>query len=229
MHPGEFYALPQSPQLFKQILMIAGMDRYFQIARCFRDEDLRADRQPEFTQVDVEMSFARPEIVFGVIEPLMQAHLRGDRREIETPFPRMPYAEAIASYGIDKPDLRCGMPIQDLRERFASQPSGVRAIVRGGGTVRGFVVPAGGYSRSEVDGSSIRPSSWARPASSGRAGRGRHPHELDREGARREAACADARCVGGRAGDLLLLAAGEPEADVEAAGAARPASRRRRT
>jgi aspartyl-tRNA synthetase len=154
VHPGEFFALPQSPQLFKQILMVAGMDRYVQICKCFRDEDLRADRQPEFTQVDVEMSFARPDTIFGVIEPLMQQVFAVIGREITTPFPRLPYAEAIATYGSDKPDLRCGMPIQDIREFFRESSFRVfREIVANGGTVRGFVVKnAGGYSRSEVDG-----------------------------------------------------------------------------
>jgi aspartyl-tRNA synthetase len=154
VHPGEFFALPQSPQLFKQILMVAGMDRYVQICKCFRDEDLRADRQPEFTQVDVEMSFARPDTIFGVIEPLMRQIFAVVGRDITTPFPRMPYAEAIATYGSDKPDLRCGMPIQDIREFFRESSFRVfREIVGSGGTVRGFVVTnAGGYSRSEVDG-----------------------------------------------------------------------------
>ena len=154
VHPGEFFALPQSPQLFKQILMVAGMDRYVQICKCFRDEDLRADRQPEFTQVDVEMSFARPDTIFGVIEPLMKQIFAAIGREIRTPFPRMPYAEAMATYGSDKPDLRCGMPIQDIREFFRESSFRVfREIVANGGTVRGFVVKnAGGYSRSEVDG-----------------------------------------------------------------------------
>ena len=154
VHAGEFFALPQSPQLFKQILMVAGMDRYVQICKCFRDEDLRADRQPEFTQVDVEMSFARPDTIFGIIEPLMEQVFAVIGREITTPFPRMPYAEAIAKYGSDKPDLRCGMPIQDIREFFRESSFRVfREIVANGGTVRGFVVKnAGGYSRSEVDG-----------------------------------------------------------------------------
>src|SRR5215207_9720808 len=154
VHPGAFFALPQSPQLFKQILMVAGMDRYVQICRCFRDEDLRADRQPEFTQVDVEMSFARPETIFGMIEPLMQEIFAVVGHEVATPFERMSYADAIATYGSDKPDLRCGMPIQDMREFFRESSFRVfREIVANGGTVRGFVIRnAGGYSRSEVDG-----------------------------------------------------------------------------
>ena len=154
VHPGEFFALPQSPQLFKQILMIAGMDRYVQICRCFRDEDLRADRQPEFTQVDVEMSFARPETIYGVIEPLMRDIFAVIGRDIETPFPRMSYADAMAKYGSDKPDLRPGMEIQDLRELFRDSSFRVfKEIVADGGTVRGFVIPkASHYSRSEVDG-----------------------------------------------------------------------------
>jgi aspartyl-tRNA synthetase len=153
VHPGEFFALPQSPQLFKQILMVAGLDRYVQICKCFRDEDLRADRQPEFTQVDVEMSFARPDSIFGLIEPLMRDVFAVIGRTIETPFRRMPYAEAMAHYGSDKPDLRCGMPIQDFREFFRESPFRVfKDIVAGGGTVRGFVMPHGAaYSRSEVD------------------------------------------------------------------------------
>jgi aspartyl-tRNA synthetase len=154
VHAGEFFALPQSPQLFKQILMIAGMDRYVQICKCFRDEDLRADRQPEFTQVDVEMSFARPETIFDMIEPLMVEIFRVIGKPIAIPFQRMPYAEAMAKYGSDKPDLRPGMPIQDLSEPMRDTTFRVfKSIVAGGGVVRGFVIRnAGGYSRSEVDG-----------------------------------------------------------------------------
>jgi aspartyl-tRNA synthetase len=154
VHPGEFFALPQSPQLFKQILMIAGIDRYVQICKCFRDEDLRADRQPEFTQVDVEMSFARPETIFGIIEPLMREIFKVIGRDITIPFPRMSYADAMAKYGSDKPDLRPGLEIQDLRELFRESKFRVfKEIVAKGGTVRGFVIPkASHYSRSEVDG-----------------------------------------------------------------------------
>jgi aspartyl-tRNA synthetase len=152
-HPGEFYALPQSPQIFKQILMISGLDRYFQIVKCFRDEDLRADRQPEFTQVDLEISFATEDLVFAIIEPLMQRLMALIGREAPRPFRRLPYAEAIATYGSDKPDLRCGMEIRDLSPAFADTPFGVfRDALEAGGQVRGFVVPGGArYSRREVD------------------------------------------------------------------------------
>jgi aspartyl-tRNA synthetase len=153
VHPGQFYALPQSPQIFKQILMIAGMDRYFQIVRCFRDEDQRADRQLEFTQIDVEMSFARPESVYGVIEPLIREIFREIGHEVALPLRRMPYAEAMATYGTDKPDLRCGLEIRDLSDVFRDSEFRVfKQIVAEGGTVRGFAVPGGNrYSRSQLD------------------------------------------------------------------------------
>ncbi|HEX2452760.1 MAG TPA: aspartate--tRNA ligase [Vicinamibacterales bacterium] len=153
VHPGEFYALPQSPQIFKQILMISGMDRYFQIVKCFRDEDLRADRQPEFTQVDLEMSFATENLVFSMIEPLMQRLMAIIGREAPNSFQRLPYAEAIAKYGSDKPDLRCGMDIKELSSSFeASSFSAFRDAVAAGGRVRGFAVPnAARFSRRELD------------------------------------------------------------------------------
>ena len=153
VHPGEFYALPQSPQIFKQILMISGLDRYFQIVKCFRDEDLRADRQPEFTQVDLEMSFATENLVFSTIEPLMGRLMALIGREAPRPFLRMPYAEAIARYGSDKPDLRCGMEISDLSAAFAESSFAVfRSAIDSGGEVRGFVLPgAARYSRRELD------------------------------------------------------------------------------
>jgi aspartyl-tRNA synthetase len=153
VHPGEFYALPQSPQIFKQILMISGMDRYFQIVKCFRDEDLRADRQPEFTQIDVEISFATRDIVFGIIEPLIQELFREIGVEVRAPFVRLPYAEAIGRYGSDKPDLRFGMTIEDLSGPFAdTEFLPFREALASSGVVRGFVVPGGArYSRRELD------------------------------------------------------------------------------
>ena len=153
VHPGEFYALPQSPQIFKQILMIAGLDRYFQIVKCFRDEDLRADRQPEFTQVDLEISFATEDLVFSILEPLMGRLMALIGREAPMPFRRMPYAEAMARYGSDKPDLRPGMELRDLSDPFASSEFAVfRNAIATGGEVRGFVVPNGArYSRKDLD------------------------------------------------------------------------------
>ncbi|MGB8885709.1 MAG: aspartate--tRNA ligase [Candidatus Korobacteraceae bacterium] len=120
VYPGEFYALPQSPQLFKQMLMISGFDKYFQIVRCFRDEDLRADRQPEFTQIDLEISFARPEMVFHTVEGFLKAAFATIGVDLHTPFPQMSYDQAIRLYGIDKPDLRLPC-MADVRHAFAPE------------------------------------------------------------------------------------------------------------
>ena len=153
LQPGQFYALPQSPQIFKQILMVGGMDRYFQIVKCFRDEDLRADRQPEFTQIDIEMSFVDEETVFGTVERLMQAVFRQIGKEVEVPFPRLSYDEAMTSYGSDKPDLRFDMPVQDVSAAFSGGRFKVfRDIVAGGGAVRALVAPgAGRQARAQLD------------------------------------------------------------------------------
>jgi aspartyl-tRNA synthetase len=154
VHAGKFYALPQAPQLFKQILMVAGMDRYFQIARCFRDEDLRADRQPEFTQIDMEMSFVSQDDVLDVTERLI-AHLWkvGLGIDIPLPLPRLSYAEAMERYGSDKPDARFGMELADLSELFRGSDFKVfQNALAGGGRIKGIRAPGcGGYSRKEVD------------------------------------------------------------------------------
>jgi aspartyl-tRNA synthetase len=153
LQPGNFYALPQSPQLFKQLLMIGGYERYFQIARCFRDEDLRADRQPEFTQLDIEMSFVEEEDVIGLVEPLMERVFAVSGFPVPpAPWPRMPYDEAMARYGSDRPDLRFGMEIHDVSDVLAASEFQVfRGAVEGGGVVRAINVGPRETPRKELD------------------------------------------------------------------------------
>ena len=153
VHRGEFYALPQSPQLFKQLLMISGFERYMQIARCFRDEDLRADRQPEFTQIDLEMSFPSEEDVYELIEGLFARIFPIVGIEVATPFRRMTHAESVARYGIDRPDLRFGVSISDITGVSAASSFKVFQKAAGeGGVVRAIVVPGGAaISRSQTD------------------------------------------------------------------------------
>src|SRR6202165_4705687 len=148
VHPGQFYALPQSPQIFKQILMIGGMDRYFQIVKCFRDEDLRADRQPEFTQLDLEISFPTQDTVFSVIEQVMVRACAVASITVKGPFRRMEYKEAIRRYGSDKPDLRFGMELHGVTELFAA----ARETLRIEGNVQAFAAPgAATFSRKQLD------------------------------------------------------------------------------
>src|SRR5437016_869932 len=154
VQPGRFFALPQSPQIFKQICMIAGLDKYYQIARCFRDEDLRADRQPEFSQLDVEMSFATPDQIYRLMEGLFARVFRLIEVELETPFPRITFAEAMRRFGSDKPDLRIeGMELQDLSERLAETPFAPYAgALERGGAIKAIVVSGGAaMSRKSLD------------------------------------------------------------------------------
>jgi aspartyl-tRNA synthetase len=153
IYPGHFYALPQSPQLFKQLLMISGFDKYFQIVRCFRDEDLRADRQPEFTQVDIEMSFAQMDQVFELIEDLLSRMFAAAGIPIETPFPRIPYGEAVDRFGTDRPDTRFGLELVSVDDAFRNTPFQVfRQILDAGGSIKGIRVPGrADYSRKDLD------------------------------------------------------------------------------
>jgi len=156
LDPGYFYALPQSPQQLKQLLMVAGMDRYFQIARCFRDEDLRGDRQPEFTQLDLEMSFVHRDDVLAMVEGLyteMIPAVTSHKKLLSTPWPKLSYGEAIEKYGSDKPDLRFGMELQDLTEIFKATEFRVfKSALEAGGVIKCIVAPGcADYSRRDVD------------------------------------------------------------------------------
>ena len=153
VHAGEFYALPQSPQIYKQLLMVSGFDRYFQLARCFRDEDLRADRQPEFTQIDIEASFVTQDDVTQLAEGLIRALWKEGGSEMPDSVPRMAYADAIERYGIDRPDLRYGLEIEDVSGVFREAEFVVtKNALASGGRVRGIRVPGGAaLSRKQVD------------------------------------------------------------------------------
>jgi aspartyl-tRNA synthetase len=211
---GSFYALPQSPQLFKQILMVAGLDRYYQIVRCFRDEDLRADRQPEFTQIDLEMSFVGAADVMGVVEPMIADLFESVRgRPTPRPFPILSHAEAMRRFGIDRPDLRVDLELADLSACFAGTSFRVFAEALGAGNpVRGLPVPGGGaaLSRRELDdlvgyatGEGARGLTWIRIGADG----WQSPAVKFLSDAERERLTAAARL---EIGDLLLLLA-EPE------------------
>jgi len=156
LYPGQFYALPQSPQQLKQLLMVAGIERYFQIARCFRDEDQRGDRQPEFTQLDLEMAFVHRDDVLAMVEGLFTAMLpvvASHKRLLASPWPRLTYTEAVARYGVDKPDLRFGMELIDASPVFTGSEFAVfKTTLASGGMIKYLVAPGcAGYSRKELD------------------------------------------------------------------------------
>ncbi len=153
VHDGKFYALPQSPQIFKQLLMVGGIEKYYQIARCFRDEDLRADRQPEFTQVDIEMSFVKQDDVINMAEGLVVDAFRAAGVDVKAPFKRLTWKEAMERYGSDKPDTRFGLELFDVSDIMAASTfEAFKSVVEKGGTVRAIKIPGiAGYSRKEMD------------------------------------------------------------------------------
>jgi aspartyl-tRNA synthetase len=206
VHPGEFFALPQSPQLYKQLLMVAGLDRYYQIARCFRDEDLRADRQPEFTQIDIEASFIGLEDVLAFGEGLVQALWAEAGHRLSLPIPRLRHADAMERYGTDKPDLRFALEIFDASEIFrGSEFSITRTALEAGGRVRGIRVPGGSaLSRKQVDeieaaAKSLGAAGLLRLKRTGSAVEGPAARHLSSEATAR---------LGLQDGELLLLVAG---------------------
>jgi aspartyl-tRNA synthetase len=208
VQPGTFYALPQSPQMFKQILMISGFDRYFQIVRCFRDEDLRADRQPEFTQIDLEMSYPQAERVWEVVEGFLKAAFHAARVEIETSFPRMDYDEAIRLYGIDKPDLRLPA-FTDVRDCFSAENLQELAINANLPVIAIRTPKVGELSRKERD--DIKPMFHSK-------GGARVYEDFKRIGNKYpDAAAAIAKKAGIEDGDLIVLVAGSVQAGPQTA------------
>lgn len=225
VHPGEFYALPQSPQQFKQLLMVAGYERYFQIARCMRDEDLRADRQPEFTQLDLEMAFVEQDDVLELVESLFTELVQtiAPERKMRTPWRRFTYAEVMDRYGSDKPDLRFGMELTNVSD--IAEKSGFSVFsnsVMAGGQVKGIRVPGlGHYSRRELD--ELIDMAKAKGA------KGAVTMSIDAEGVKSPVAKfmtpdelnAYVARLGGQPGDLLLFVADQPKVVGEALGALR--------
>ncbi len=208
VQPGTFYALPQSPQLFKQILMISGFDKYFQIVRCFRDEDLRADRQPEFTQIDLEMSYPQPERVWEIVEGFLTAAFKSAGSAIKTPFPRMDYDEAIRLYGIDKPDLRLPA-FTDVRDCFTAENLQELAINANLPVIAVRTPKVGELSRKERD--DIKPMFHAKGGAKIFEDFKRIANKFP------EAAAAIAKKVASEDGDLIVLIAGSAQAGPQTA------------
>ncbi len=212
VNPGKFYALPQSPQIFKQLMMVAGLDRYYQIARCFRDEDLRADRQPEFTQIDLEMTFVEEDDVLDLVEGMMVRAFKDTfGAELHRPFPRLDYFDAMERYGLDKPDLRFGMEILDVTEQVKDCAFKVfSGTIADGGIVRGLCVEGAGdkYSRKDIEKGltgyvseyGARGLAWAKVGDDGLAGSISKFFEGD-------AGTALCEAMGAKSGDLMLFVA----------------------
>jgi len=223
LYHGSFYALPQSPQLFKQLLMISGFERYYQIVRCFRDEDLRADRQPEFTQVDIEMSFPSTEELFPIIEEMMVEVFALNGVKISTPIPRMSFEEAMEKYGSDKPDTRFDVFLQDFTEIFKKGEPGVfREMAEAGKTIRGFMAPGVSYSRKVLDDLTnymkqmgAAGLAWVKPTSEGLSSA---PVVKNAGAAAIDATLTQA---GAKNGDMVFLMAGEKEPVLNLMGALR--------
>ncbi len=223
VHRGSFYALPQSPQLFKQLCMVAGLERYVQVARCFRDEDLRADRQPEFTQIDVEMSFSDEEEIFEVVEGLLVRLFGLVGAAPDRPFPRLTWAEAMRRFGSDRPDTRFGLELVDLTAALGESGfRGFRSAVEAGGVVRGLAIPgAAGASRRQLD-------DWAALARqhggagvlAARRSEGRTSFQVKEALSQGELESLTA-ALGLADGDLALLAAGPERPTATALGALR--------
>ncbi len=225
VHPGEFYALPQSPQIFKQLLMVAGLERYYQIARCFRDEDLRADRQPEFTQVDIETSFMSKDDIMTLMEQMMQKLLKEVKGiDIEIPFPRLTYHEAMDRYGTDKPDTRFGLELVDISEIVKDSAFKVfSGPVSTGGQVKGINVKGAAetYSRKDIDGLTeyaarygAKGLAWLKVEGDGLKGPiAKFLSEKEQEGI--------ASAMGAEEGDLLLFVADKKAVVADSLGALR--------
>lgn len=208
LHPGTFYALPQSPQQMKQLLMVAGVDRYFQLARCFRDEDLRADRQPEFTQLDLEMSFVARDDVLALVESLLPKVLRTlmPEKHVVTPFPRLTHAESLARYGSDKPDLRYEMELVDVTELWREAPGPLRQMLALGGRVKALRVPdAAGLDPRTLPGPT-GDTRWGWLSLNGRERGAGLPQSIST--AHRDALL---KMTGAQQGDLVILTAGAGE------------------
>ncbi len=225
VHPGEFYALPQSPQQLKQLLMVAGFDRYYQIARCFRDEDLRADRQLEFTQLDIEMAFVEQEDILNLVEECFTEMLKtvAPQKKVVSPFPRLTYAEAMARYGSDKPDMRFGMELTDIADLVANSNFQVfTSALKGGGQVKGIRVPGcANYTRKQID--------ELTELAKAKGARGLAIIALTGEGVKsplsKFLSDAEMRAIverlQGTTGDLLLFVADSPKVAADALGALR--------